>query len=132
MLLVDEDGKPHYKLLHRIIAECFCEKRNTANEVNHIDGIKTNNHYSNLEWVTREENLKHAYENGLMPNDATPKKVEAIDIETGEKMIFDSIYQASKILALVREISVCVAKEKDRMPVVFIGDMVNEDKYWMR
>ena len=100
ILLVDEDGKPHYKLLHRIIADCFCEKHNTANEVNHIDGIKTNNHYSNLEWVTREENLKHAYENGLMPNDATPKKVEAIDIETSEKMIFDSIYQASKNLGI--------------------------------
>ncbi len=96
--LLDEEGKPHYKLLHRIIADCFCEKRKIANEVNHIDGIKTNNHYSNLEWVTREENLKHAYENGLMPNDATPKKVEAIDIKTGEKMIFDSIYQASKNL----------------------------------
>ncbi|MEW6726901.1 MAG: HNH endonuclease [Bacillota bacterium] len=34
-------------------------------EINHKDGNKSNNHYSNLEWVTRSENNLHAFKLGL-------------------------------------------------------------------
>lgn len=33
--------------------------------VNHRDGVKENNHESNLEWVTSHGNMLHAYEHGL-------------------------------------------------------------------
>lgn len=98
ILMVDEDGKPHYRLLHRVIAEAFVENNENKPEVNHIDGDKSNNRADNLGWATREENLRHAYETGLMPNDATPRKVVAVNIETGVTMEFDSIYQAAHAL----------------------------------
>lgn len=49
---------------HRVIAELFCEKSESEEElqVDHRDGQKTNNHYSNLRWVTREENMRHSRE----------------------------------------------------------------------
>lgn len=51
--------------VHRLVADAFCEKRSGCNEVNHIDGNKTNNRACNLEWCTSSENQKHAYANGL-------------------------------------------------------------------
>ena len=94
--LYDEYSKPHYFLLHRIIATCFCENKESREEVNHIDGDKGNNKSSNLEWVSRAQNLKHAFEQGLRKDDVSPKKVKAINIETGETMEFPSIYKAAR------------------------------------
>ncbi len=49
------------RYLHRIIAETFVPKQKGKTEVNHKDGNKRNNDVSNLEWVTHQENMRHAY-----------------------------------------------------------------------
>lgn len=51
--------------VHRLVAYTFCYKPINKNIVNHKDGIKTNNYYLNLEWVTIQENVQHALNNGL-------------------------------------------------------------------
>jgi len=52
-------------MLHRLVAIAFVENPNNYEEVNHIDGNKQNNRHTNLEWVTRSQNQKHAYATGL-------------------------------------------------------------------
>lgn len=55
--------------VHTLVANAFCEKREGAGEVNHIDGNKHNNAASNLEWVTSSENKAHAWSIGLRGGD---------------------------------------------------------------
>jgi mannosyltransferase OCH1-like enzyme len=63
---VSFNGKLITKPIHRLVAETFINKPDTYLEVNHIDGNKTNNNVNNLEWITKSENLKHAYKLNLL------------------------------------------------------------------
>jgi len=62
---LSKEGNTKRFSLSRLVASTFLS--NTSEEVNHKDGNRLNNSVSNLEWVTREENLRHAIENDLLP-----------------------------------------------------------------
>jgi|ERR1041385_2678668 hypothetical protein len=47
--------------IHRLICRAFHGEPPPGHEVNHIDGVRTNNAADNLEWVTRSQNLKHGW-----------------------------------------------------------------------
>lgn len=52
--------------IHRLVATVFVPNPDNKKYINHKDGDKLNNHYSNLEWVTPYENTKHAVSIGLI------------------------------------------------------------------
>ena len=52
-------------LLHRLLAQAFIPNPKAKPQINHIDGNKTNNALSNLEWCSQSENQLHAYRTGL-------------------------------------------------------------------
>ena len=72
----DEDGYPQISLskenrritkkIHRLVALHFIENPNGYAMINHLDGVKTNNHFQNLEWCTSSMNTRHAYKIGLL------------------------------------------------------------------
>lgn len=54
-----KDGKSNKYRVNRLVAEAFIPNPYSLPEVNHIDGNKQNNSFSNLEWVTGEQNRAH-------------------------------------------------------------------------
>ena len=59
-----KDGVQKTCLIHRVVASTFIEGDNSLT-VNHKNGIKTDNRFENLEWVSLSENHKHAFRTGL-------------------------------------------------------------------
>jgi hypothetical protein len=56
-------------LVHRLVASLFIDNTENKPEVNHKDGNKLNNSVSNLEWVSRSENIIHGFEHNLISKD---------------------------------------------------------------
>ncbi len=55
------------KYVHRLVCEAFLTAPLGCSEVNHLNGIKTDNRLSNLEWTNRTGNVRHGFKTGLIP-----------------------------------------------------------------
>lgn len=93
-----ETGKNERFKVHRLVAAKYIDNPDGFRYVNHIDGDKTNNRVSNLEWCSPSDNCKHAHKlvlhSTIKANKARMNRVVCIELHT----IYQSIEEAAKIL----------------------------------
>ena len=89
-----KDNKGRTCQVHRLVALCFIPNLDGKPEINHIDGNRSNNAVSNLEWVTGSENMLHNYRVlGRHSNGGVKRKMVEC-VETGE--IYESLSDAAR------------------------------------
>ena len=92
--------------LHRLVAESFVDNPENKPVVNHLDGDKLNNNYTNLVWCSRSENDLHAFSTGLrvsnahkrigVPNVKLQRKVIQMTLDYLLVKVWDSIAEAKR------------------------------------
>ena len=105
-----ENGESKRITVHRLVANHFLEKTEGKDEIDHINNDKTDNRAKNLRWVTRGENVRNAFEEGLYKsrkgknsNTAKLTEEEVVEIrkiyENTEKTQYDlaDIYGVSQV-----------------------------------
>lgn len=75
-LKLTKESKAKHFTIHRLVARTFIPNINNKTEVNHLNGIKTDNTVSNLEWVTSSENKRHAIDTDLKPYNYPTKGIK--------------------------------------------------------
>ena len=98
-LSLRKNGKPHTFTIHRLVAKAFCYNPcpEKYSNINHIDEVKTDNFYMNLEWCDNAYN--HAYGTcGTRAGEKNSIPVVAEVIETGEKECYRSMTEAAERL----------------------------------
>lgn len=119
-----DNGKKSSKRIHRLVAEAYIPNPYNKPDVNHKDGNKHNNSVDNLEWVTKSENMTHAYQTGLNkphptygmlghknPNGGRKGRKVMIS-ETGD--VFDSIKECAEFInGSDRRICDCINGKQD-------------------
>ena len=89
------------------MAQAFIENPNNKEQVNHIDGVKTNNIVSNLEWVSNQENLMHASQIGLLAdvsgnNNPRCRAINQYDLDGNLIKKWQSFYEIKNALGIDR------------------------------
>jgi hypothetical protein len=105
--------------LNRLVALSFIPNTENKPQVIHIDGVKTNNHFTNLMWATNSETQHHMREIGVIKpppqggNNSMSRKVKQYDIPSLKLVkTWDCINDVERVLGIPRQNIIKTCKRK--------------------
>lgn len=101
------------RTIHLIVIEHFGDpKPSPKHECNHKDGDKQNNWWTNLEWMTRKANIKHAYDLGLAIGNSGEKNgystLTEKEVKRVRKMYITGKYTQTKLAKIFKVGQFCI------------------------
>ena len=101
-VMLRKEGRSYCRKVHRLVAEAFVENPNPEifDTVDHISNIKKDNRAENLRWISRESNVRKAYECGLCDRRIrnSRKGVLLRNIFSNEEFFFPSFGETADFL----------------------------------
>ena len=101
IILYNIDRKPKTYHIHRLVALHFVDGYFEGGEVNHKDGCKSNNIYTNLEWCNRSENIRHSYHT-LGKNRMKGKAILQLKLDGTPICFYQSGVEASMVTGICK------------------------------
>lgn len=105
-------------IVSRLVAQTFLDYCGNEYEVNHIDGDKDNNNLSNLNWLTRNENLQHAKDTGIFK-----RKCSASYIKYPKELIKE-MFEFKNLGYTYKELS-----KHYKIPASYICTLIKKEKF---
>lgn len=112
-------GKPTRVMIHKAVAECWLGDCPYGYEVDHIDRNSHNNHYSNLRYVTKSEQMKNRDHTNISKNgsenlgNARKIRMKPVKIiSSNEKINFESYASCARYLSTKYNVSFDAVRDR--------------------
>lgn len=121
-----ENKKYKHEYVHRLVGFAFLSNPNNLPEINHIDGNRSNNHFSNLEWCDRKHNVNDYVKKGrgVYGN----RRIAQVGADGKDIATFGSIKEAATFLGCTHENISCVLRGKGKTAVGFFWRYLDPPK----